>query len=138
MDLEKCIEEGYIKKISVSKNQVDKEHKEAENDIKSAQQSISENNYKWCIVQCYYSMFHSAKAVMLSFGYKERRHFAVQVFLEYLVKKNLLESRFLQDFKAAMFAREEADYQSIYSKERADQATTISKEFVKRMKEFKS
>jgi uncharacterized protein (UPF0332 family) len=134
MDLQKCIEEGYIKKVSIDKPTIEKEIKESENDFKAAETSVNEKNYKWSIVQCYYSMFHSSKALMISFGYKERKHFAVVVFLEHLVKNRYIESRFLNDFKAAMFAREESDYQGIYSKERADKIMEISKEFNKTIK----
>lgn len=74
-------------------------------------------------------MFHSAKAVCFKQGYREKRHFAVLVVLEDLNKKGKIEVKFVNDFGAAISAREGADYRYSYSKERAEQSLKIAKEF---------
>ena len=60
-------------------------------------------------------MFHASRAVLFSLGFREKRHFAVQVVLEDLNKKGKLESIYLEYFGAAMEAREGADYRYVYS-----------------------
>lgn len=134
MNLEDCLKEGFLKKIKIDKREIEKEIGESEKDILDAKDSLNNEKYKWSIIQIYYSMFHAAKAVALSVGYKERRHFAIEVVLRELVKNRVLDSRFLNDFKSAMFAREEADYDSVYSKERAEEMLDIAEEFNKKMR----
>lgn len=136
MNIEECLEEGFLKKIKAAKEEIGKELKESDKDFNDSKDSLQQEKYKWCIIQAYYSMFHSARAVIMSLGYKERRHFAVGVVLESLVKGNRMESYFLDDFKAAMFAREEADYGASYSRERAEQMLTMAEEFGDRMKKM--
>ena len=92
--------------------------------------------FKWSIIQSYYSMFHAARAILFSLGFKERSHFAIAVVLEDLVKKKKLESRFVNDFKAGVFTREEADYEAEYSQERAKSLFKIAEEFNKRMRDI--
>ena len=136
MNIDECIKEGFLKKVKPDKDEIKKEIKESDSDILDAKDSFENNRFKWCIIQIYYSMFHSAKAVLISQGYKERRHFAVEVVLRELVKNKKLESYFLNDFKSVMFAREEADYSSVYSKERAENSLKIAEEFNSKMLEL--
>ncbi len=118
--------------------EIRKELNESKNDMGNAKNSLKNGNYKWAIIQAYYSMFHSARAVLVSNGYRERRHFAITVVMEHLVRSKKLESYFVDDFKAAIFAREEADYSSVYSREWAEQILTAAEEFAERMKKLVS
>ena len=110
MNVEECIKEGYLQSISIDKNLIKKEIEESEYDLNKAEIALKEKDYKWCIVKCYYSMFHASRGVLFSIGLRERRHFAIQIVLEDLNKKGKLESKFLADFASAMSAREDADY----------------------------
>ncbi len=134
MNIEECLKEGFLKKAMPNKEEIKKEIEESKKDIEDARESFQAQKYKWCIVQAYYSMFHVARAVLFYLGYKERRHFAIEIVLKELVKNKKLESYFVDDFKAAMFAREEADYSSAYSKERSEQILMCAEEFIDRMK----
>lgn len=136
MNIEECLKEGFLKKSKPDKEEIKKETGESEKDMEDARESLKAEKYKWCIIQAYYSMFHAARAVLFSLGYKERRHFAIEVVLRELVKNKKLESYFVDDFKAAMFAREEADYSSAYSRERAEQILTSAEEFNNKMKKM--
>lgn len=136
MDIKKCLEEGFLKKVKPNKKEIEKEIKESRSDLKDARFSFKMGKYKWCTIQAYYSMFHAARSVLISQGFKERRHFAICVVLESLTKNKKLEAYFVDDFKAAMFAREEADYESYYSKERAEQVLATAEEFYERMRKL--
>jgi len=133
MDIEECLKQGFLKKIKVENELVEKESEESKRDLNDAKISLKMRKFKWAIIQSYYSMFHAARAVLFSLGLKERRHFAITVVLEDLVKKKKLEPRFVNDFKAGIFTREEADYESEYSQERAESLLKIAEEFNKRM-----
>jgi len=136
MDIQECLEKRYLIKEEVRKDLIDKEIKECNYDLGKAKETFSSGDHKWSIVQCYYSMFHSAKAVCFKQGYREKRHFAVLIVLEDLNKKGKLEVRFVNDFGAAISAREGADYRYAYSEERAEQSLKMAEEFNKRMKEL--
>ena len=133
MDLDECLEKGYLVKESPAKDLVDKELKESEYDFKRAEIALKDLDYKWAIIKSYYSMFHSAKAICFKLGYREKRHVATLIILEYLNKEGKLEIKYINDFKAAISARESADYRYTYTKENASLMTGICKEFNKRI-----
>ena len=136
MDTEECLNKGYLVKEVISRDLIEKEIKESEYDFKKAKQAFRDKDYKWTIIKCYYSMFHSAKAVCFKLGYREKRHFAVLIVLESLNKEGKLEIRFVNDFSATMSLREGADYRYAYSKERAENSLRIAKEFNLRMSQL--
>src|SRR3989338_2398930 len=134
MDIKYCIEEGYLEKIEPADDLVKKEFEEAEYDLKRSKSAFEEQDYKWCIVQSYYCIFHSARAVLFKLGLKEKRHFAVGVVLEDLNKKGKLESKYVNYFNAAISSREDADYNYTYSKEIAEYNFKTAEEFIAMMK----
>lgn len=134
MNIEECLRKGFLRKIKVEKELMGKELEESKRDFEDAKTSFNMGKFKWAIIQSYYSMFHAARAVLFSLGLKERGHFAIPVVLEHLVKNKKLEPRFVNDFKAGVFTREEADYEAEYSQDRAESMLEIAEEFNKRMR----
>ncbi|HLC95871.1 MAG TPA: HEPN domain-containing protein [Candidatus Nanoarchaeia archaeon] len=136
MDIRSCIEKGFLKKIAPDSQLSVKEMAESQYDLVQAQKTFNDGDFKWSIVKSYYSMFHAAKAVLYSLGYAEKKHIAIAVVLEELNKKGKLELKYTIDFKAALSAREEADYHYAYGKESAEYSIVIAKAFGKKMKEM--
>jgi uncharacterized protein (UPF0332 family) len=134
MNISECISKGFLKQASPDSQLSDKELKESEYDLAKANLAISDLDYKWSIIKCYYSIFHASKAVMFTLGYFEKKHVAVLAVLEDLNKKGKLESRFINYFKASQTAREDADYHYSYSKEVAEYELTTAAEFLSEMK----
>ena len=128
------MEKGYLTSSKPDKELSDKELNEAKYDLEKANKAFKEEDFKWCIVKCYYSLFHATKAVLFKLGYIEKRHIAVLIVLEELNKKGKIESRFITNFKASMSAREDADYHYSYSKETAEYELGIAKEFLEEIK----
>ena len=81
-------------------------------------------------------MFHSARAILFKLGLRERKHFVISVVLEDLNNRGKLESIYVNDFKAAISAREDADYHYSYSKESALHVLEIAEEFNDKMIEL--
>ena len=133
MNINDCLERGYLAETKPDKELSDKELNEAKYDLEKAEKAFKEEDYKWCIVKCYYGMFHAAKAVLFKLGYVEKRHIAILIVLEELNKKGKIESKFITNFKASMTAREDADYHYSYSKEIAEYELTIAEEFLEEM-----
>jgi uncharacterized protein (UPF0332 family) len=136
MRIEDLIEKDYIAKVKVDKQLVDKELKEAKYDLDRAEVALKQNDTKWCIIKAYYSMFHAARAVLFSMGLKERRHFVIGIVLDRLSRDGKLESKYINDFRAAMSSREDADYRYVYSSDTATYIVDIAEEFLDRMKKL--
>jgi uncharacterized protein (UPF0332 family) len=71
--------------------------------------SLEHKKLKWDIIQGYYSMFHSARALLYSKGYREKGHYALSVAIEELFSKELSLSM-INSFRDAMDLRQQADY----------------------------
>jgi len=136
MRIEELLEKGFLTKIKKDPKLVKKELREAEYDLEKARLSLEQKDFKWSSIKAYYSMFHSARAVLFSIGLKDRRHFAVGMVLEELSKRGKLEVRFIDDFRAGMSAREDADYRHVYSAETAEYIVDVAGDFLKRMKKL--
>jgi uncharacterized protein (UPF0332 family) len=129
---ERCIREGKLVKEGVQSDLVKKELEAAEADLKSAGNSASEGNFKWVTVQAYYSMFHTAKALVFSKGYREKSHLCLSIALKALfMDTGILEGKHLTRFRDCMSLREDADYGLAYSESSSKAALGWAREFLK-------
>jgi len=137
MDAEELVKAGYLQKVSPAPDLADKEFTEADYDLKRARAELEGEDCKWAIVKAYYAVFHSAKGVLYLLGYREKAHFAVGQMLELLSKEGKLEGSFVADFKAALSARQGADYHYDYSETLAREMVDLAEGFVARMKKLR-
>lgn len=106
---------GNIVQIGIDPELIEKEIKEARHDLKSAENSINDENYKWAIVQSYYSMFHAFRGLLFSRGYREKSHSGLKYAIKTLfVNNGIISNDIFLEFDSAMKAREMADYSYIY------------------------
>ncbi len=136
MDVKQCLDEGFLIRIQRDPILIEKEFNEAEYDLNRSKRAFEENDFKWCIIKGYFSMFHAARAVLFSLGYRERRHFAIKVVLEDLVKKGKLKNIYLEYYSSAMSSRENADYRYTYFKENAEDVLVNAQKFLNRMRKL--
>ena len=129
------VEEGRLTRIGIARKLILKEVEGAASDLEEAEDSLSRKKFKWATVQGYYSMFHSARALIYSKGLREKSHYALLVALRELFR-NQLELEIMQDFEEAMNLREEADYGLIFSEEAATRTVTNATKFLERTKEI--
>ena len=136
MDLKEALEESVIEEVEIDEELVEKEAREAENDLRKTKENYERDDYKWSIISAYYSMFHRVKALMFSKVYREKGHLATLVFLDYLIKQGELERKYKDYFMSAKEAREDADYRYRYSEERAEEVLDYCIKFNERIKEI--
>ncbi len=141
IDFKRCLEKRKLVKIGIEKDIILKEINESSDDFKRAKKSFAENEFKWTIIQTYYSMFHATKALVYAGGYREKSHYCLMVALEELyVNQNKLEPSYVKMFKDVMRLREDADYGMIYSQHAAILAISNAEKFIERarviLKEF--
>ncbi len=129
------LEERRLIKISVDRKLVLKEIEGAISDLEEAKDSLSRRKFKWATIQGYYSMFHAARALVYSRGFREKSHYALLVALKELFK-NQLELEFIQNFEEVMSLREEADYGLVFSEEGATSIIKNAEKFLKKVKEI--
>jgi uncharacterized protein (UPF0332 family) len=120
-EFEKCLKSKKIWKQAGAENFVSGEIKQAKTDLLSAQNSLKEGNNKWATIQAYYSMFHSARALIYSLGYRERNHAClIRALRELYVKPGDLELRLVESLAFGKTIRENADYYGDFSKETSE------------------
>jgi uncharacterized protein (UPF0332 family) len=131
IELQKAIEKKRILHFAQGKRQVKKELEEAENDLTEALNRFESGKYKYATITGYYSMFHSARALIYSKGYREKSHYYLLVALNSLfVDAGLLSDDLTSEFHDAMVLREDADYHGNFTKEGAEAVLKAAKEFI--------
>lgn len=134
LNVEDCIAAGHLQRIPANEGYAAKEWRECGNDFREAKDRLKAKRFKWSTISAYYAMFHAAKALLFKLGFREKAHYAIGVVLEDLVKKGKLESKYANDFRAAMSVRESADYRYVYSEETANNLVEIAGDFIAEIK----
>jgi uncharacterized protein (UPF0332 family) len=136
-EFEKCLERGKIKTFSKAKQLVFKELELAKEDLKTAKESFGNENYKWGTIQAYYSMFHSARALIYQKGYREKSHFCLAEALKsFYVSENTLPVKFLEALQLGKSLRENADYYGDFDKDGTESMLESAKDFLKEAKKI--
>jgi len=133
LQFRRLLEERKLQRIEPKHDIITKETASAEYDLGKSKNSFEEADYKWAIVQAYYSMFHAARALIYSKGYPEKSHRACLVALKEFFLDALGEER-IDDFEEAMDLRESADYGSAYTDEDARNLVAKAQEFLENVR----
>ena len=64
LEYDECIKKCKIKPFSRGATLAPKELETAKADLETARKTYKEGDYKWATIQIYYSMFHSARALL--------------------------------------------------------------------------
>jgi len=136
-NFEDCLKTGKIKKFSRGKILSSKEIRLAEEDLRTAEKSFKDKNYRWCIIQIYYSMFHSARALLYFENFRERSHYCLnQAIRELYVKQGRIDVFFLEALLEAKNLREAADYYGDYSDVNTEKLLKRAEKFIKKAREI--
>ena len=132
-DFEDCLKRSKIVKFMAARKLVQREFETAREDLKTAQESLKHGNAKWATVQAYYAMFHTARALLYSQGYREKSHYCLIVAIKSIfVESGDLDVRFVEAFQTAKVLRENADYENEFSMESARELVEKSEQFLAR------
>ena len=134
-----CLSSKKITEFTRAKELVTKELAQAESDYDSARDSFDRGIFKWSTIQSYYSMFHSARALLYAQGYRERSHYCLIVAMRALyVDRGSLSHRLVESFQLGKTLRENADYYGEFSKEAAAQLLEDANQFLEAAKKLAS
>lgn len=133
----RCLEDRKLVKVEIDSRRVQKEFDSAIYDLKMANDSFERKDFKWATVKAYYVMFHLAKSLLFSKGFREKTHFCLMIALkELFVDRGELERKYLKNFEDAMTLREEADYEFKFSEPGASETIKNAKEFLNKVKDL--
>ena len=131
IDYEDCLKKGKIRSFSRGKGLADKELQAASADLERAQKTFKDNDYKWATVQLYYSMFHSARALLYCKNLREHSHFCLITAIQTLyVETKQLPVTLLEALKKAKSLREDADYYDRWSEEGCRKLLSAAEDFL--------
>jgi uncharacterized protein (UPF0332 family) len=131
LDFQKCLKNGKITEFSRGKSLYKKELQTAVFDLERAGHSLKAKDFKWATIQCYYSMFHAARALLYLKNYRERSHYYLIIAVKELYREEkLLSVKMVEDFKKAKLLRENADYYDDWNKTGAGIAIDSAKKFL--------
>lgn len=135
LEFKKCLERGKIKKFSPGKKLAGKELRLAGEDLKISLKSLSDKNYKWSIIQSYYSMFHSARALLYSKSYREKSHFClIEAIRTLFVETGEINVSLAESLLEAKNLREAADYYGDFSEINCKKLIKKAEEFLETAK----
>jgi len=135
--IKRLLEERKLLKIEPDMELVLKEIEGSKYDIGRARKSLADGDFKWATVQAYYAMFHLARALLYSRGYREKSHRALLLAVrELFVKRGELEEKFIRSFEDAMDLREEADYGLEFSESGAERVIGDAEDFLSKVEQI--
>ncbi|MBI4288456.1 MAG: HEPN domain-containing protein [Chloroflexi bacterium] len=130
-EFERCLENKRIVPFEQGRGLVKKELAVAESDLLEAKAGYQEHRFKWSTIQGYYSMFHAARALAYSKGYREKSHYCLAAALRALyVEEGKLDPEAVRDFRNAMDLREAADYEAEFSETGARAVIAAAERFI--------
>ncbi|MBN2462543.1 MAG: HEPN domain-containing protein [Dehalococcoidia bacterium] len=132
-EFKQCLESRKIVPFARGRNLVKKELSVARSDLSDAKSGYENQRYKWSTIQAYYAMFHAARSLIYSRGYREKSHYCLATSLRALfVEEGQMEARFVRDFLNAMSLRESADYEAKFSAEGAKAVIASAEGFIEK------
>lgn len=133
LEFQKALEKKRILHFSKGKALTKKELEAAKDDLNEAKDRLKNKKYKYATITAYYSMFHAARSLIYSKGFREKSHYYLLVALQALfVDKGLIEDELAKDFHTAMVLRESADYHGEFSREGAESSIESATKFLQK------
>ena len=132
-EFKQCLESGKITSFPKGKKLVGKELSVAKSDLLDAKAGYENQRYKWSTIQAYYAMFHAARSLIYSRGYREKSHYCLSVALKALfIEEGKLDAQTGRDFLNAMSLREAADYEAEFSMDGARAVIATAERFIEK------
>lgn len=126
-----CIKRGKIKPFSRGVTLAPKEIEAARADLETSRKTYKENDYKWATIQIYYSMFHSARALLYAKNLREHSHYCLIAAIKTLyVETKQIPVYLLEALQEAKNLREEADYYNRWSQAGCEKLLKLAEEFL--------
>ncbi len=128
---DECIKKGKIKPFSRGVTLAPKEIETAKADLETARKTYKQDDFKWATIQIYYSMFHSARALLYAKNLREHSHYCLITAIKALyVETKQIPVSFIEGLQEAKNLREEADYYNRWSQTGCEKLLKLAEEFL--------
>lgn len=115
-EFQECLAKGRIKVFADAPKLLLKQLQIAESDLNEAKDGLLKNRWKWSTIQAYYSMFHTARALLCAKGFREKNHRCLRIAVSHLyASEGDVFQRMIENFELAKQLRENADYADDFS-----------------------
>lgn len=115
-EFQNCLSKGGIKVFTDASKLILKQLAIAESDLNEAKEGLLKDHWKWSTIQAYYSMFHTARALLYAKGFREKSHRCLRIAVSHLyVGEGDVFQRIVENFEMAKLLRENADYADDFS-----------------------
>jgi len=137
LEYDDCLKRGKIKPFSRGKSLAPKELETAASDLERSEKTYKDGDYKWATIQVYYSMFHSARALLYDKNLREHSHFCLIAAIKSLyVETKQLPVHLLEGLQEAKNLREDADYYNRWSQQGCEKLLELAEELLDRAEEI--
>lgn len=137
LEYDHCLKKGKIKHFSRGKTLAPKELEAAAADLERAKKTYSDGDYKWTTIQLYYSMFHSARALLYFKNLREHSHFCLIAAMKCLyVDTQQISLSLVEGLQHAKDLREDADYYNRWSHEGSEKLLEVATAFLEAAKKI--
>lgn len=134
---EDCLSKGLLRRIAPSKTHALRSLKKGEQWLKEARMTLKGKAYNATVLASYLAMFHSARAILFSDGFREKSHACVARYLEaQYVRKGKLESRWIELLDHSRERRHDDQYDLTFvtTSDEAQQSLQTALDFLDRMR----
>jgi len=139
LEFERCLDKRWLVRMPEARYLMTKELAVSCNDLAEAQSSFDRKSYKWSTIQSYYAMFHAARALLYSRGYREKSHDCLSVAMRYLfVSQGVLDEALIDERDESRVLREDADYRDTFSEMGASHCLGVAQRMLSRASELLS
>jgi len=136
-EFEQCLKRNKIREFPCGTALMIKTLGIAQRDLERAEKTFNDKDYKWATIQSYYSMFHSARALLFAKNYREHSHYCLIVAMRALyVETRMLPGSLIEALGKGKRLREDADYYDRWSEEGASFALKAAEDFLKKAQEL--
>ncbi|MBS3074193.1 HEPN domain-containing protein [Candidatus Pacearchaeota archaeon] len=96
-DIEALIITKQVAKIPIDKQKIEGSIKAANLWLEEAKKNLEAGALRSCMIASYLSMFHSARAILFSDGFRDKTHYGVARYLDMIyAKRGLLEKNWVE------------------------------------------
>jgi uncharacterized protein (UPF0332 family) len=107
--------------------------------LRTAELSLNDEDYDSCASRCYYAMFFSAEALLLTENIRTSSHRGlITLFGEHFVKTEIFSEEFGRALRTAFGMRQKGDYATeiLVTKEEAENVLKMAKKFVEEAEKY--
>jgi uncharacterized protein (UPF0332 family) len=137
LSYDECIKQGLLRKIPVSQQKAAESIITAEKWLDEAQKNLSTKSLRSCLLSAYLAMFHAARSILWSDGFREKSHACIGRYLESVyVNQKLLDKKWVDLFDYYRNIRHDDSYSTSFNatEEECVNVLKSSREFIYCMK----